>query len=1067
VTDARKFPSLTRSLMGLVLAAVVLLGTCLFDSAIAGAAVPHHARRGIAGLTYGHKPALAHGRSALIAKHPRRSRRGTLHLAQATQNYPPAHIAPATTPPRPGAPHQTVARNAPPAQGEIRPGLAPVFNYDDELILEITTPHQEMTDSISAHASRTAVYLPLGAVARFLDLPIAISDDGHYASGWFINEKRQMRLNLREGKLVVNGKTIALTQTDAVAFDGELYLRLEKFSDIFPLKLKFDIRAQQIVVKTLEPFPYEQRLAREAARERVAGALDRHAARHFPREDTPYMGLSVPLADVELRSMTDPAQHGRAEADLRLAGDVLWMTGRVFLSGSTAYGPTAAHVQLGRRDPDAQLLGPLRATDFEMGDVSTNSLPIGIRGVAGRGVSLTNAPLEHASIFDTINLTGDLQQGYEVELYRNNSLIASTRTPVNGQYQFLSVPVDFGLNVFRLVFYGPQGQRREEVRRISVGDGRLAKGQVVYTLDAVQKDTSLFNLNPPGYAAQADTGSWRASAQLRYGLTQAITVNAGGGLYQNLAGQETWLAYAGLRTGLAGAALKLDLAAEQGGAMGASVGIGGRLAGVSYVLNHSEYTDGFTDEVRVFSQQPLRRADQADLTGMLHLGSGDHLLNMPLSASISRLEYATGEIATTATLRQSLAFSQVLATNELDYAATSTPGSGSSHTVSGTFDLATLSGSRTHFRADLGYTVGPHPQISAVDLQVDRAIDDRTQLKAGISRMMNPAQTTANLSAVRRFSRFTLSADAAYTMPTKAFTASLRLDFSLGKNPITGRMFAAPSGLASGGAVAVRAYRDDNGNHQYDPGEEVLKDVEFSTGTRFAHTDGQGVAFLGAIGDGTRASYQLDSETLPDIALAPYTTGIEIKPRAGRIHVSNFGIIALSDIEGSAIFLSDGAARGVSGLTLWIVDDAGKHVALARSEADGFFLFEQMHPGHYGLIIDPAQASALHVHLTQPQTITIGPKSSVLRLKIQVTSDTASAAPEKSPETALSAPTAPPAKVHIAAPHHRAHKGHFCPKRHGLIRMKRWTRGKCHYHRIHHAHATVFHVQHHLRHLGR
>ncbi len=79
-------------------------------------------------------------------------------------------------------------------------------------------------------------------------------------------------------------------------------------------------------------------------------------------------------------------------------------------------------------------------------------------------------------MFETIDFRGDLASGFEVELYRNDTLVGSTRDAVNGQYEFRKVPVDFGLNVFRLVFYGPQGQRREDVRRISVGDGRLAKG---------------------------------------------------------------------------------------------------------------------------------------------------------------------------------------------------------------------------------------------------------------------------------------------------------------------------------------------------------------------------------------------------------------------------------------------------------------------------------------------------------------------------------------------------------------------------------------------------------------
>ncbi|WP_336139820.1 hypothetical protein, partial [Klebsiella pneumoniae] len=74
------------------------------------------------------------------------------------------------------------------------------------------------------------------------------------------------------------------------------------------------------------------------------------------------------------------------------------------------------------------------------------------------------------------------------ELYRNNVLIDTATTPQDGQYRFLNIPVEFGLNVFRVVLYGPQGQRREVIRQISVGDGRLSPGEFRYGFGTVQRN---------------------------------------------------------------------------------------------------------------------------------------------------------------------------------------------------------------------------------------------------------------------------------------------------------------------------------------------------------------------------------------------------------------------------------------------------------------------------------------------------------------------------------------------------------------------------------------------------
>ncbi|MFM9500486.1 hypothetical protein ACKI1Q_43865, partial [Streptomyces galilaeus] len=83
-----------------------------------------------------------------------------------------------------------------------------------------------------------------------------------------------------------------------------------------------------------------------------------------------------------------------AEADIRSSGDLAFLTARLYAGLSSTGGLTAARAQLGRRDPDLALLGPLRASEFQLGDVASEALPLGLRGVAGRGVFVTNEPLE-------------------------------------------------------------------------------------------------------------------------------------------------------------------------------------------------------------------------------------------------------------------------------------------------------------------------------------------------------------------------------------------------------------------------------------------------------------------------------------------------------------------------------------------------------------------------------------------------------------------------------------------------------------------------------------------------
>ena len=875
-------------------------------------------------------------------------------------------------------------------------GPPPKLTADDELILQIQTQHGEMADTISGYGQRRGTYLPLGAIARFLDLAIAISDDGHFASGWFLDPHRTLSLNLREGKLIVEGKEVPLGAGDAAAFEGELYIRAERLAAILPMSADVDLRASVVTIKTREPFPYELKAEREAARDKIAGH-GHSSQRHYPRVDTPWRWIDWPIADVETRVASDNGTAGtRVENDIRLSGDIAKMTARVFASTSSTDGLIGARLELGRRDPDAGLLGPLKATEFQLGDVSTVSLPMGLRGVGGRGVFVTSAPIQHLSVFDTIDLRGDLPDGYEVELYRNNSLIGSESTSVNGQYAFTQVGVDFGVNVFRLVFYGPQGQRREEVRRISVGDGRLAKGAFTYAVGVAQKDVNLFDVKGVNFSPTEDYGAWRASALMEYGVSTRLTAAVGGAWFQSQIQpngalgnwSNRWQAYAGLRSGIAGIAVKLDAGLQDGGGHALEVGLGGRLLGVSWIATHAEYGGGYLDEVRSATGIPLRRATDVDLNLTLHLGAGGGGFYLPISSHLSTTTYADGHSESDASLRTTLSVSRFVATNTLDYTRSGSAGGPYTSSLLGNFDLNSFAGTHTQYRAVLGYQLTPGMRLTNAGFEVDRAINERTTARLAFNHALTNGQSVFGGALSRRFDRFTLGFDGTYTMPDGAYAAMLRLGMSFGRNPVNGHFFMARPGLSGGGAVVARAFRDTNGDGRFDDGDTALPGVDFSTGSQHATTGSDGTAFLGGVGDGNRTGVVIDAASLPDITLAPASEGVEVLPRPGRIHVADFPVVELSDVEGTAYFggADSGAGHAVSGLVLRVFDRDGKQVAHARTEADGYFLFEQLRPGDYEIRLDAGQAQGLKIRIAGGASLHIGAKSEEQRLALHVVS---------------------------------------------------------------------------------
>jgi hypothetical protein len=223
-------------------------------------------------------------------------------------------------------------------------------------------------------------------------------------------------------------------------------------------------------------------------------------------------------------------------------------------------------------------------------------------------------------------------------------------------------------------------------------------------------------------------------------------------------------------------------------------------------------------------------------------------------------------------------------------------------------------------------------------------------------------------------------------VPTRQFAFTLRLGFSFGA--IRSTDACSPRGPASnGGAVALRAYSDTNGNGRYDKGEPQVGKATFFTQTQTVTADDSGTAILGGTSDGSHTAVRIDGATLPDIAMAPARPGVEIVSRAGRIPVVEFAIDQLSDVEAQPSSSTTAAsARWPGSRSISLM---AKAIAWpdARSENDGFLLFEQIRPGTYDMIIDANQARNLKIRLHKAIRLTIGRTGKLVRTRVEVVRD--------------------------------------------------------------------------------
>ncbi len=854
------------------------------------------------------------------------------------------------------------------------------FTVDDLLLLETTLEGQSLTDSLGAYSSRAGLYLPVGELSRLLDLPLQVDPPQRMVSGWFLSPTRRLLLKLDEPVAESDGKRIPVGPGEVVLLEGEIYVRQDLLSKLLPLDFKAELSSLTLRITARERLPAQERLARELRR-RTMGAGGGNQAPPL-RVAVPYELFTKPAFDANVSvAAADTEPHRNLQWDLRMAGDVAYTGAQAYVASDATGALQSARVQLERRiEYGANADGTPKLWRMEGGDVFTPSLALGLGSHGGRGFSVTNAPLEQASVFDQVNLRGELPPGYEVELYVNEGLRASQATPVNGRYEFLNVPLVFGLNVVRLAFYGPRGERYEEVRRLNVGGGQLSAGQWVSSFGAVQQGTDLITLRngalatppfDPGYGKLQYTGS------LAYGLNSNITLRGGYGQYEPAGGPQRQVFESGLAAGLGGFALQVDAAADSLQGKAESLGLAGRLFSVPVLLHHAEYQGGFVDELQAVAPQPnnpLVRASELRLDYSAHLPGSARMF--PLSFDIRRQEREDGANLLSGTGRLSAAAGWVLLSTDLSLSENRAIGQPVARQLGGSVDLASLGRGRWQFRTATTYSIEPQLQLLATTVSVDRRLSSRNELRLGIQQSWTQGKATALTAAnTWRLPSMDLTTAASYSPQSGQFTLNLQVSMGTLFDPLRGAYRSTPPGAASSGALAIDAFIDRNGDGQRQADEPAVAGLGAFSARGLVSGDAQGHLLVGGLGDTARTSIGLRLDSIEDPFLIPPATRIELQPRAGRVVVVPFPLRPMGDVALRVLIaLTPEVTRGISALAMQLVDAAGTVVAHGRTEYDGTVLFEGLPPGQYGVRLDPEQGARLKLQLTEQTQITISPQ---------------------------------------------------------------------------------------------
>lgn len=843
---------------------------------------------------------------------------------------------------------------------------------DDALLFDVRVGQWRVGDGVRGYQTDSGVCVDLADVIMAFDLPVRLDKKSRRATGWLFEESRTITVDREASIVQIVNKNQPLTATDIRDVPEGWCVDTNVLARWLNAEVKADLSNALLILKTDRKLPFE------LAEERKARVGKFRPVKEFdlsslPQARDPYKAFRLPSVDVvaSIGMIRDKKAGNRLDAryEIYASGEIFGASFDARLASDQRGKPESLRLRGYRTDPAGELLGPLNATHFALGDVSTNPTPLGVQTTVGRGAFVTNRPLNRPASFDRTTFRGELPDGWDAELYRNDQLIGYVQSRGDGRYEFIDVQLQYGQNRFEVVLYGPQGQIRRDVKMIPVGLDSIPPRETYYWAAVQDAGRDLINLD--GVEFNEFLG-WRGGFGLERGIDPKTSV-AASWFTSVLRGQRQHYLEGSVRRAIGPTLVELASAANLAGGYALR---GQVLAQVGQTLVSGESAWLFGGYQSERYDRDVRRLNALSIDHSFRVGRS----YLPVRAEIRYIDRIDGGSRIEAGGRLSFNIKQINASAELEWVKDRLPGNfdppsrlDASLRLSGRVGGLRLRGEATFALAgDKGFReskiTGEWRAGEKSDWKVDLAytnIDKRGRLAFGHT---------------RRFKHFALTGQVE-AATDGSVAAGLNLAFSLGPDPHKGGIRVASDKLASSGQAFAVVFQDENADGIRQPNEPVQQEVELTAGTigRGLPTDAKGRTVIDGLQPYEPILIGIDASSLPDPFVQPAKTGVVVVPRPGIPLTIELPLVSAGEISGN---LQRDGGKTLSGVDIELLDKAGRVVKTTRSEYDGFFLFEFVPYGSYKLRVAALAANVVGVEPALPGIAELGKSSGSVDLGI-------------------------------------------------------------------------------------
>ncbi len=812
----------------------------------------------------------------------------------------------------------------------------------EELFLEPIVQNLSLNDTIEVLEQKNRYFIDIQELSKILIFKL---ENKPTISGTFLGKDFTI-------------DTSVLSSRDYLFLQGKNYFSTSFYESIWPIKFSVNYLDMQLIITSPEILPITTMLQKQNRQQNFYPPSLQDSFSNYRFDNRM---ISFPVFDFTVSKGWNVNNFNAKNEEFQ--SNTFYQANMAFIAGGldtniTVFGNnTISHysprtrISAGRTFLD-EPKNKFNLTTFEVGDINAFNSTLFRNSSGGRGAYASSFKDLVLSADKTINLSGPLSIGWEVELYQNNQLIGFRQAGIAGQYLFENIPVNYGLNAFRLVFYGPYGEIRTEEENYYSGTSPVKAKEFGYVVNAYQPNRFLFEGNEP-YKNPSSKPVFDFTGY--YGLNDYLTLI--GGFTQSpdtLTDENYYFGNAGLLVVLGGLSAQYNLeynASNQN--FGHHFDIQGSSI-IGDVFARYEYYGGIKSPISVYNTTYLKDLFEARLTGIFPY------IPLPYYLSYQQGNGNEGNLYKEARIRISPNFMRYYSfTLENVWTENSTF---KNNVISA---LLQAQYGNLGMNAQSNFRSYPDSKLENVAAKINYRWDKNTFYEFNWNHDFRSGDTfqrdldTFSISAGRIFSFGGLNLQLSYDTDKNA-SVYLTYNLSIGKIPNQNSVFTNAQTKMSDQSSIYAKIIDEN--------QKPVKNARIMVSglQNPVTTDEDGEALITDISPYEKITLKVDPDSFEDISLYPEIETQKLVLRPGTvlplaIHCTHKGGFE-AQIE---------ASGNLGSYKAELLSPDGKKKALQNINKDGTFIFDDVAYGKYELVILNAagkKLKSMNINIDNPFT---------------------------------------------------------------------------------------------------